>query len=548
MTRINIAPSGGASALNPVSNLISRVTKDGSIDIISLFVGSHFNESLDGLFTYVDEGNFTSAANAHPTGKVSITTESTDGSLVKRIGTVNTFTYFYQRARFMGNLEIQNAQVGESAPDIKYIQRARYLFEDLSTSDQIIVDLESGNSVANTPPELLLKEVVDGVESILATEELPVGTLSVDWEIHYLDEGVTKLFYKTSSTVKQRIFKGDLSVDMAEAKIQLQVETNQQTPITIKSEFIWIFYPAIFLGFKTGSPLDISKGRIKVFDTQGVTSPESDWYPVNSGDHNFTGETVVENGLIRLWFKSTALIEVYGWNVTNTQWEKVGEIQPVDDSGQLAGSVTGILFEKYNKSYVRINANFGVTNYKITLRRGNPHARIVLGQKVFRFDTIKERMALHVATNATDIPDFNVLNSDDASRGNPLNLAAPVTTFTFTDDATAATGLDLIDDNWFAFYDTGVSAEMVGIVAFATLPNSMSLTATSSTVLDYADWGFFGNTIATVGILETDITVVQSGIPKAFKSGDDDTYVKWRANESVMSYDATPFVRKRREG
>ena len=51
MTRIELGTGVGASRFSPVDSSYSRVTKDGSMPIITYLLGTHYNEALDGILT-----------------------------------------------------------------------------------------------------------------------------------------------------------------------------------------------------------------------------------------------------------------------------------------------------------------------------------------------------------------------------------------------------------------------------------------------------------------------------------------------------------------
>jgi len=80
--------------------------------------------------------------------------------------------------------------------------------------------------------------------------------------------------------------------------------------------------------------LDPYGGEVKVYDDMR-SSTESDWQRVYSPKHKFYGDCVIENGLIRLKTRKYAddglrgNVEVYAYDLSGSQWLKVGEWSPV---------------------------------------------------------------------------------------------------------------------------------------------------------------------------------------------------------------------------
>jgi len=546
MSRLEVGTGVGATRFNPTDFAYSRTTKEGDIPVITYLLGSHFNEAKDGLVTQSQSTNLENPSIVWTGGKMELAGDSsTSGTSENLIATHSTFTYFFPKTNFNGNAELQDEQVGEFTPNVKFIERMRTEFEDLGTGDKLTLDLDSGNSVAGTNAEFLVKETRGGVETTLATFVLPSGEKSIDWKVKYLDEGVTKVLYKTASGVPTVLFKGDLTAELTECKITQQLVTDIATPTkTVKTDFLWCFYPAIYSGYDT-PPKDKDKAIVKIFDTMG-TEVEANWQRVFAKDHFFDGDRVFENGLFRMRFKTTPEIECSGWNVANVAWEVIGSIIPTNNTGAKGSVLHDVIIDSFNDSQVRLIAKFGIVDYIIYLKKAMPYARIRLQSKTVTFQTTKERFALsNTITPDTNLTDYNQKNSDDTNKGNPLNLASPENISVFTEGTDTDRGLDFVNDNWFAFYNLSVD-DMVGFIGTALIPKAIDLEATSSTVLKEARFTFKRESIICVGILEGDPTAASGGVPSVFNPGIDDTYVKWRANAGIFVWRQEPFMRKKR--
>ena len=544
MTRIEMGTGVGATGFNPVDFSYLRDTEDGKIPIITYLVGSHFNERLDGIITASDSGLIENDTIVTSGGKLEITGDSDVGeSLSTKSATHSTFMYMWPKTQIHGNSEIAVAQVGEITPGIVYTSRMRTTFEDLSNNDKIIIDLDPGNSVANTNPVLSFREETEGIITTLATFVLPAGVITIDWQIKFLDEGVTKFSYKLPTGVPTLLWRGDLTADLAECKVIHEFLTNEATPTrTVKIDFLWIFYKSIFTGYDI-APEDKYKANIKIFDTNG-TETESDWVRVNAKDHSFLGDRVIENGLIRIRFKETPEVEISGWDAVST-WVVLGSILPLNSTGTSASTLLDVIITGFNDSSCTITAKFGILDYRITMRKGMPYVHFKLNSEQFVFKTTKERFALSARTEGTNLKDYNQLSSDDTNRGNPLNLSSPETISIFTEDSDVDRGLVHVDDNWFAVYNL-TSSDTVGWIGTTLLPVELEIEATNATTLKELRFGFRKNTAISIGALNSSPTTKFSGIPKPFFPGDDDAYVKWSANGSIFDLAQNPFVRKRR--
>jgi len=81
-------------------------------------------------------------------------------------------------------------------------------------------------------------------------------------------------------------------------------DSAETTSRTVSSDFVRVTYPDLKIKYDLDDA-DISKGDVKVWDTLG-SSNESDWQRVFDPDHQFVGDCMIENGLIRVWCQPTS--------------------------------------------------------------------------------------------------------------------------------------------------------------------------------------------------------------------------------------------------
>jgi hypothetical protein len=423
MTRIELGTGIGSENFTPTDFSYQRETSDGQIPIINYLIGSHFNENLDGLFTLSDTGSPTSSSIANTGGKLNIQLDPNGDVLSTKRATHSTFSYLWPKTRINSNLELATEQVAEITPNVAYTQTARTVFEDLSNGDQIILELHSGNNGTGSGPAtnawFSISEKVNTVITELKRVDLPSGELSIDWQLRFIEEGVSKLFYKNNVADSILLWKGDFNADIAECKVFHEFESNDGTNRTIKFDFLWILYKSIFVGFDISAANKVL-GCVCVFDTDG-TEVEADWNRVFSKDHEFVGDRVIQNGLIRLRIKDTPEMEVWGWQTFDTPaWVLLGSLIPKNNSNIKATNLVDVIIRKFNDSLVILDVNYGLVTHTYRLAKGMAYVRCNTRSKMFDFKTTKERFALSSDDETTNLLKYNQLHSDDAERGNPL--------------------------------------------------------------------------------------------------------------------------------
>ena len=94
----------------------------------------------------------------------------------------------------------------------------------------------------------------------------------------------------------------------------LMVETQEATFRTMISDGITVSIPDFSVGYDQDAA-DYGKGDVQVFDTMG-SATESDWRRVYNEQHDFTGDCVIQNSLIRMVIDEGAStgVEFHWWN------------------------------------------------------------------------------------------------------------------------------------------------------------------------------------------------------------------------------------------
>ena len=560
MTRLSIATPVGTTGFQPIGKVYDRAAKDGSVPITTFLIGSHYNINTSGILSVTTDGTYmTSNTLATASSKLELSGKSTTANNTGILtASYATFTYLYPKTTIVGHSQLA---VSTTSGTPKPVHRIRYKYEDIITTDALIVDWEvdpstGANAVLN------FRQKVDGVESVLGTYAAPAGDTEINWEIRYLEEGVTKLYYKRASGTRTRLYKGSPTADLAECKCTVEYHTGETTARTVKSDFMFIWYPSAHIQYQA-SLTNLLLGNCKVYDTKNLA--EASWVRVYSGDHEFKGNRVIENGLLRMEITSDPKIKFYGWNTTNSAYEYIGALIPVDTNENFSTALHDVLFTQLTKSRMAFTIKFGIIDFEIDFHRGNPSARIKADTKRYRFETSKARLAVSADYNNEKLVNWNQYSSDDAGKGNPLNLSNPVfqnsafqtsafqsifsnavNPYPLTNDTNATTGIQNIDDNWFAVYDIDKVSDTVGFVSVLKRPTGVTIKGASSTTLEYIDFTFDAKMAIGVGILEASTASKVSGIPLAFHIGNPDTYIKWRANEAVTAFGQRQFARRKR--
>ena len=109
-----------------------------------------------------------------------------------------------------------------------------------------------------------------------------------------------------------------------------------------------------------------NRGEVVVWDTMG-SSDEDDWVRVFDPSHKFVGDLVLENGLVRFWFREDQDLRLYLWD--GSSWKYIGYLNhydgSTDDSSPSEVTLTSVSLESASVSF-KLNS----LSHSFTLRRG----------------------------------------------------------------------------------------------------------------------------------------------------------------------------------
>jgi len=168
----------------------------------------------------------------------------------------------------------------------------------------------------------------------------------------------------------------------------------------------------------------VNKGDVKVWDTMG-SSDESDWQRVFDVDHQFVGDCVIENGLIRLWIDEGAQygLKFYYWN--GSTWVHEGSVVADQRTPSAAvdypylESLQSISIEQVTVR-VKLSESSLSSNYlemDITISRGSYAAKCVMVSK----DTSDYFIEYHVMTSARFRATNDAVRDDNVTSNNSDN-------------------------------------------------------------------------------------------------------------------------------
>jgi hypothetical protein len=154
--------------------------------------------------------------------------------------------------------------------------------------------------------------------------------------------------------------------------VNLYGQADSTDSITFTSDYFKVTYPTFTIAYDQPDS-DVNKGDVKVYDTKGQTD-ESLWQPVLNVDHPFSGECVIENGLVRLWLTNTTA-NLYFWDGSTWRSFKYIDILLAYSSTYLR-TLALEKIEKITPEEVKVQVKFSKAEYwlraKLSLRRGMP--------------------------------------------------------------------------------------------------------------------------------------------------------------------------------
>jgi hypothetical protein len=381
---------GDPLTFRPVTSSIVRKSKQGDVNVVIMLFGTHYNVKMDGVLQQDTEGDIDNNTITVSDSKVHLAMqrEAAGSGVAEQIATFSSFMYFYPGLKIRGHLQLDETSHVVTVPELE----GHYHFKDLLSSDELVFKL------TRLEDNLLFEmaEVVSAVETVLYSENLAVGADEIYFEFVYLENGKSKFYivtdYKLPTQTISRKWVGDLTAKIGECNVTLHHHNEEEVIHTVSSDLLFIEYPQIFLKFDRNST-DRFIGNIRVYDTDNELL-EADWIRVRSRDHKFTGDRVIENGLIRLVIPtSNPEIEIWGWNSNaGQQWERTMRISPESDTGILPLKIQNVVIEYFKNDQINCEFNFGTSVYQFLMTRGDPYITMLnKGKTKFNFRTAKDR-------------------------------------------------------------------------------------------------------------------------------------------------------------
>jgi len=528
LTRLTISASGDPLTFRPVTSSLIRNSKDGNIDVILLFSGTHYGIRMDGIIQQDTEGDIDDNTRSVKvnSGLLELKGEMEAGGTETAVlrGSFSSFMYFYPGIKIKGHLKLSETSHAPAVPEFE----GHYHFADLLNGDSLTFRLV----LEETSLRFDVAELVSGVENVIYTTALAPGVDEIFFEFDYLINGKSRIFtftdYGELTQVKTRQWIGDLKARLGECNVVIELHNDEEELKTVSSDFIYVHYRSIFMKFDRTTD-DRFIGRIRMYDD--LNEPlEADWREVRSRDYSFEGNRIIENGMIRIVIKTdNPNIEIWGWNFNGVDaWEKCMTILTESDSGSESLRVQNISFEYFSIAQIKCNVNFGTSLYSFIMTRGDPYITMLdKGKFKFKFRSEKNRFAADLVAG-----DYNLENT--FVDGSPVVRAASEETLSgFT-----------LNDNWFSVYNNDVANEVIGWMSNAIQPNEIKIEDANPNLVYTFTYPIKGN-IFGVGVLPTYPTNLVGNVPFPFVVSTQDKYVKWRANESLLSFKEVETIKRR---
>ncbi len=646
MTRLTIAATGDPLTYRPVTSSIVRKSKDGNVDVIILLFGTHYRISMAGILQQDSSGDIEDATKliAVKNSFVELSAEQKVGGTTTAIliGSFSSFMYFYPEIRIRGHLKLPITTHAPVVPELE----AHYHFKDLLSADELIFRLV----LKENNLEFDVLEIVDGVENVLYNEILDSGIDEYFFEFAFLIDGKSKFYsfdnYATLTQTKVRKWIGNIKARLGECNVAIHHHNSEETLRIISSDFLFIDYPKIFIKLDR-STTDRFIGQVKMFDDLN-DAVETNWKQIRSRDYKFTGNRIIENGMIRVILNTVnPNIEIFGWNFNAAvpSWEKCMTMLVEADNGSKSLRIQNIVFEYFSRMQIKFEVNFGTSIYSIIMSRGDPYITILNKEKlIFKIKSGKNRFAgdfdnqhngytlkktdesgspltakatgtatctsvvaadtitingiVYTAVTgvkpdntkfsvdtgdnetATDLADsikndvrvgidevdidvnasvisniVTITSKAGGVSGNNITLAQTGGTIALSGAALtggAATGglgtetlsTFLMSDNWFSVYNNDQANEVIGWISNIIKSSTIKIEDISSELVYTFTYPIKGNIFA-LGVLPTFPNNLVGGVPFPFIVGTQDEYVKWRANEALLSFRELETIKRR---
>ena len=525
MARLSVGVPTGATNITPKGSTLNRPAQDGTQKIIQLLLGSNFKINLEGDYYEATTGSIVG-------GTVQVDTDDSRlkvtgagaalGSYATQVFRFDDKVYMYPGTRLRVNQKMPTATPNDTV-------RVSFKLIDDSTDDKLYMELQG--EAAGSKQQL--RQEIDGTQSHLYSGTFGALT-EISWEYRHKDQGMSKLYLDDSLDGNyNKVWTGTVGADLRTCKAEFALETQDNVSREVSSDFIFAFYPNFTADYDIDDD-DKFKGDCKTFDTLGESNSD-DWIQVYSPDHVFTGNRVIQNGHIRIIFNGID-IDVYAY--ADGAYTYTHRVRYRDKKNAVATSLFDVVFRRLTTSQIALTIKYNNGDAAVDLRRGNPYARLTMA-KYIEVNTSKSRMCI-----PGTIQYYRQNKCHD--EGNPLVIGS--NPYTFTNDTNADTGIQLMDSRYIGLFDQAAN-DKAGFVSFLKRPTSMQVDATSSTDLGTITAGFALPASLGVGVLVANFNVDTSSNSRVDGISEDsanDTYFKYRADESQYSFRQKHSVKKRR--
>jgi hypothetical protein len=311
-------PVGSYNIYPPVP-VVNRSGKDGNVPVARIFAGDNFvGESLEGHWKKESENNpaawFTAKLNA---GSVELNSRSSAAGTYQ-FAWLNSQLPFpmLQDSYIDVHLEVPAVTPTYEIFSFFVIAASSGEADYRRQSDLLEVWLSRSTGGANN---IRVRKEVGGTSTfIYARSEVTNNEGTFRIKFRPTDAKIDVYFHDGSGAVVEGSDKLTLTDDTYDLDFDigypaLEVAMAETTERVVISDGITVNIPDSGFSYRQ-PPADKGKGDAKVYDQMG-TATESDWHRVYSNDHDYAGDMVIENGLIRLIIDEAANngLKLYHW-------------------------------------------------------------------------------------------------------------------------------------------------------------------------------------------------------------------------------------------
>ena len=315
-----IALPVGAKNISPNVPTITRSSKDGNIPIAQLFGGDNFiGDILEGQWVK----GVNSAWNEPFTAKIASGQLDFAGAHTStKYGWINGKTPFLMRQNCYIDVHMKVQTVTPTnAFAIHFYLRGEEStnlpFANGDSIDMRILRWDSTTYISGS-------KTVDGSStSIYSNAAITNDEGTFRFKFRPDDNKIDIYFHDGSGDVDEStdeliLLDDDYDFNFEMGYPAFMYMMTNTTNYTVSSEGVSVSYPDMAISYEQDAS-DIGKGDVKCYDTNGEVS-ESDWSRVYSEGHDFVGDCVIQNGLIRLHVDIGASkgLEFYYW--TGSTW------------------------------------------------------------------------------------------------------------------------------------------------------------------------------------------------------------------------------------